>query len=144
MPTVVFRLAGQDSIGPSDADQSWLAISFAVVPPPARNDALWLPPNHVEIYLATSTMTFQFKKSKLREDAEVPHAVGLKKGMLWTDRPRSSAKCFAWLTEGGRVCRRTRRGRVPVRAAITQEMRPDHEQYHAQWPAAGRLPAAFC
>ena len=82
-------------------------------------------------------MTFQFKELKLREDAEVPHAVGLKKGMLWTDRPRSSAKCFAWLTEGGRVCRRTRRGRVPVRGAITQEMRPDHAQYHAQWPAAG-------
>ena len=37
-------------------------------------------PNHVELYLATCTMTFQFKESKLRKDAEVPHAVGIEKG----------------------------------------------------------------
>ena len=70
MPTVVFKLASQDSIGPSDFDQSKPAISFAVVPPAAKkNDALWISPNHVEVYLATCTMTFQFKESKLREDA---------------------------------------------------------------------------
>jgi hypothetical protein len=44
MPTVVFKLEGQASIGPSDVDQSWFAINLAAVPPPARKEALWLPP----------------------------------------------------------------------------------------------------
>ena len=37
-------------------------------------------PNHLELYLATCTMTFQFKELKLRKDAEVPHAVGIEEG----------------------------------------------------------------
>ena len=37
-------------------------------------------PNHVEVYLATYTMASQFKESKLREDTEVPHAVGFEEG----------------------------------------------------------------
>ena len=37
-------------------------------------------PNHVEVYLATCTMTFQLNESKLREDAEVPRAVEIEEG----------------------------------------------------------------
>jgi len=77
MPTVVFRLAGQDSIEPSDSDQSWLAISFAVVPPPARNDACGFPqsrrniPHHKHNDFPVP--------DKLRGDGEVPHAVRIEK-----------------------------------------------------------------
>jgi hypothetical protein len=80
MPTVVFRLAGQDSIGPSDSDQSWLAISFARGAAACQERRNVASPNHVELYLATCTMTFQFNESKLRKDAEVPHAVGIEEG----------------------------------------------------------------
>ena len=37
-------------------------------------------PNHVEVYLATCSMTFQLNELKLREDAEVPHAVEIEEG----------------------------------------------------------------
>ena len=59
-------------------------------------------PNHVEVYLATCTIAFQFKKSKLREDTEVPHAVGIEEGDA-LDAPDGSKvkECFVRLREGG-------------------------------------------
>src|SRR4026207_1764975 len=56
MPTVVFRLEGQDSIRPRDCDQSWVAISFEAAPPPARKEASWFPP------ITSSILTACLKK----------------------------------------------------------------------------------
>ena len=70
-------------------------------------------PNHVEIYLATSTMTFQFKESKLREDGEVPHAVGIEKGDA-LDGP-AKIKCEVLCVVNGR---RTGMPSNPARAAF--------------------------
>jgi hypothetical protein len=43
----------------------------------ACQERIMASPNHVEVYLATCTTASQFKESKLREDTEVPHAVGI-------------------------------------------------------------------
>ena len=79
-----FQARGHDSSGQA-SDQSWLAISFAVVPPPARS-ALWLPPITSKYTSPHAQTAFQFQQSKLREDTEVPHAVGIKEGDA-LDRP---------------------------------------------------------
>ena len=80
MPTVVFRLAGQDF----DRAKRFrpVVVRYQLCRGSAacqerRNVA---SPNHLEVYLATCTMTFQFKESKLRKDAEVPHSVGIEEG----------------------------------------------------------------
>ena len=103
MPTVVFRLAGQDLSG-QEFRPIMAGYQLCCGAAACQERRIVASPNHVKIYLATSTMTLQFKESKLREEREVPHVVGIEKGDA-LDGPvrRSSAKCFAWLTEGGRV-----------------------------------------
>ena len=119
MPTVVFRLAGHDLIGPSDSDQSWLAISFAVVPPPARN-ALWLPPitskytsPHAQ-WLPSSRNQNSGKTRRFRTRS------GLKKGMLWTDQMGSKVKC-------GMLCAFDGRWPRVLASALDRETRPQPE-----------------
>ena len=97
MPTVVFRLAGQDSDRAKRFRPVMAGYQLCRGAAACQERRIVASPNHVEVYLATCTMTFQFKESKLREDTEVPHAVGIEKGMLWTDQMvrRSSAECFS-------------------------------------------------
>ena len=54
-------------------DQSWLAISFAVVPPAARNDALWISPITSSIPHRMLTKRFSAPMHRNRSDVQKFH-----------------------------------------------------------------------
>jgi len=115
MPTVVFRLAGHDSIGPSDSDQSWRAISFAVVPPPARN-ALWLPQITSKYTSPHARWLPSSRNQNSGKTRRFRKRWALKKGMLWTDQMGSKVKCgmfCAFNRRWPRVLKRARSGNPP-------------------------------